>query len=559
MFDAGDAPITGYVTKFRVEAQANQVSLGALDGYPVPHLAIRSANMDILKSATMAIHQLLDAGHVPYTRDILRDGHGQLIVVFFCFSGVSVDFRLNTLGEIRSNDFSLNEERVKAGLAKMLLPVKSHQALAQQFWDTWVKGNNQIGDSAQLSNDRAMGSFNIHIERFTLASSDQHSVDVYKELLQMSVDLINEISPVEMENILRNISGDKTLNLKDISKDVHLSYVAEGSHKYVFKLDFFKNNGSRIHILLAAKKEKVKGDITGHELNNLKQLNGRGAPRWGGTFISKDGRRWLLEEFIVGKTLEQLDKEGKLTKDLKEKAIASLFYITNALGGMVPRDMHSANFMVREDTGDVVMVDIGDKRLFILGKNASAKHQTLFLGILLAQYGARDIPQDNYFIFDTILANSSHGAKAGELILENAVKYMSANGIPGTKDLFFEQGWNMFWNIGATRENQRNLIDFTKNLIDGLTAYVKDKIGGSVPMLNDEAMKANTGGIDLTPANMNLQTQNAGEGIKFHLDPAVLQQLQNAPGFVPVIINIQPMNNLYEFLGLNQPSQLNAG
>jgi len=59
------------------------------------------------------------------------------------------------------------------------------------------------------------------------------------------------------------------------------------------------------------------------------------------------------------------------------------------------------------------------------------------------------------------------------------------------------------------------------------------------------------GGIDLTRANMNLQTQSSGGEIKFHLDPAQLAQLQNAPGFVPVIINIQPMINLRRFLGLN--------
>ena len=67
------------------------------------------------------------------------------------------------------------------------------------------------------------------------------------------------------------------------------------------------------------------------------------------------------------------------------------------------------------------------------------------------------------------------------------------------------------------------------------------------------------GGIDLTPANMNLQTQNAGEGIKFHLDPAQLAQLQNAPGFTPVIINIQPMGDLREFLGLNDSSAVESG
>ena len=58
------------------------------------------------------------------------------------------------------------------------------------------------------------------------------------------------------------------------------------------------------------------------------------------------------------------------------------------------------------------------------------------------------------------------------------------------------------------------------------------------------------GGIDLTPANMNLQTQNNGGEIKFHLDPAMLEQLHNVPGFVPVIINIRPMNNIREFLGI---------
>jgi len=67
------------------------------------------------------------------------------------------------------------------------------------------------------------------------------------------------------------------------------------------------------------------------------------------------------------------------------------------------------------------------------------------------------------------------------------------------------------------------------------------------------------GGIDLTPANMNLQTQNAGEGIRFHMDPAMIQQLQNTTGFVPVIINIQPLNNISAFLGLEQTSQSNAG
>jgi len=68
----------------------------------------------------------------------------------------------------------------------------------------------------------------------------------------------------------------------------------------------------------------------------------------------------------------------------------------------------------------------------------------------------------------------------------------------------------------------------------------------------DEAMsspmRGDKGGIDLTSANKSLQTQNAGEAIKFHFDPALLAQLQNAPGFVPVIIRIQPLMDLRKFL-----------
>ncbi|MBF0571813.1 MAG: hypothetical protein HQL12_08045 [Candidatus Omnitrophica bacterium] len=81
----------------------------------------------------------------------------------------------------------------------------------------------------------------------------------------------------------------------------------------------------------------------------------------------------------------------------------------------------------------------------------------------------------------------------------------------------------------------------------------------SINSQGDKAMKIDLkkGGIDLTPANMSLQTKNNGGEIKFHLDPAMLQQLQNALGFMPVIINIRPMDNLREFLGAPiQPSLL---
>jgi hypothetical protein len=92
-----------------------------------------------------------------------------------------------------------------------------------------------------------------------------------------------------------------------------------------------------------------------------------------------------------------------------------------------------------------------------------------------------------------------------------------------------------------------------RDFIEAVKAAYRDRA-----MTVDNSFNAGnpTGGIDLTPANMDLQTQNNNGEIKFHLDPALLEQLRNAPGFVPVIVNIQPMNDLRKFLGINEAQGL---
>lgn len=58
-----------------------------------------------------------------------------------------------------------------------------------------------------------------------------------------------------------------------------------------------------------------------------------------------------------------------------------------------------------------------------------------------------------------------------------------------------------------------------------------------------------TGGIDLTRVPDDL-SGNENAGIQFHIDPVQLHQLQQVPGFIPVIVNIQPISELRPFLGL---------
>jgi serine/threonine protein kinase len=70
---------------------------------------------------------------------------------------------------------------------------------------------------------------------------------------------------------------------------------------------------------------------------------------------------------------------------------------------------------------------------------------------------------------------------------------------------------------------------------------------------SDKAMTAGPGGIDLTAAKVPLDVQNSGQLIQLHLDPAILEKLQNTAGFAPVIIDIRPMSDVKLFLGLEAP------
>jgi HAD superfamily hydrolase (TIGR01484 family) len=58
------------------------------------------------------------------------------------------------------------------------------------------------------------------------------------------------------------------------------------------------------------------------------------------------------------------------------------------------------------------------------------------------------------------------------------------------------------------------------------------------------------GGIDLNAVDSALQVKVSGEAVKFNVDPAMLAQYRLASGFEPVIINMQPMDDLPAFLGI---------
>ena len=76
-----------------------------------------------------------------------------------------------------------------------------------------------------------------------------------------------------------------------------------------------------------------------------------------------------------------------------------------------------------------------------------------------------------------------------------------------------------------------------------------NKSGGDASNADNSSLN---GGIDLTAEQMNLQLQNAGKQIKFNVDPAMLAQLRNVPGFTPVVMGMQVMTeaSFRQFLGI---------
>jgi hypothetical protein len=131
-----------------------------------------------------------------------------------------------------------------------------------------------------------------------------------------------------------------------------------------------------------------------------------------------------------------------------------------------------------------------------------------------------------------------------------------------------------FYSYGSNREIESNVIlsegaaqqdlaPFNKmEKLGKLNVFILEK--GEIKPINKEKLPAiekdsamlTKGGIDFEMDEMDLDIRSNGEDLKFNMPKDQMEQLRNAAGFLPVIINIQPLENLPMFLGiLEQPNQ----
>ena len=304
-------------------------------------------------------------------------------------------------------------------------------------------------------------------------------------LLRIARNVIASMPQKMLLDIVKRVSGDESLTWDTMPKNVAIAYHGEGIHKDVFRVAFRKADGEEIDIMLAAKKAKSKskkdGDISSHEIQNLKSLKGNNVPRFGEAFVDREGRTWFLEEFIEGETVTAAAGRGNLTESLRRGVVSSLLSIALGLNGMVPRDVHGENFIIRKGSDEMVMVDIGDKRLHIGGKHAVAKARLLFVSTLVAQYGFRDVPERNYFIFDTICESELFKGDEGLDLLRSIQQEMEQRGLQEVGELFYSEGRTMYPDFGASRDNRQPLVDFAdffKKSIDRYLSMVESRRAG---------------------------------------------------------------------------------
>jgi hypothetical protein len=254
-----------------------------------------------------------------------------------------------------------------------------------------------------------------------------------RDMVAVARELFKRMPTERFLQILRKISRDESLSLEDLTGGVVIQYHAEGSHKVVFKVTIAKRKGGDIQLTWAAKLKRNDGasEISERELADLKKLNGRGVPIFGGEGVTQDGRIWFVEEFIEGSQATELrdagrmlrsqglKKEGqvnlkekaarnlprnnpererlenevhqerleaaklkaegetlgtkKLTIEMRKSIVSSLIDFALGAGGQVPSDIHGDNFIIRRGPGEAmsgqaVLVDPGNPRLVLWGE-----------------------------------------------------------------------------------------------------------------------------------------------------------------------------------------------
>ncbi len=281
------------------------------------------------------------------------------------------------------------------------------------------------------------------------------------------------------------------------------------------------------------------------ELLKLKDLSEqRLIPKFLNIGVTRQGQVWLRLEGIVNAT--SLAESVSWEKSNLSQRIDILISMASILHGihktgLLHNDIKPSNILIN-NMGEVMLIDFG----FSIPRLTSS--QAGSVGFQPPWDNIRNIDSDIYSFGETLRSLFSVDT------LESIAVDFEGSGL---KDLIVTMT-----QIDRTERSPQNMQGVIQRLQKIKEYFVaKDSLVPADQQANgNEAMAAlqnKRGGIDLTPSAMNLQTKidsrgDNKQGISFYLNPTMLQQLQNAPGFIPVIINMEKLNDLPGFLKMSK-------
>jgi methylase of polypeptide subunit release factors/tRNA A-37 threonylcarbamoyl transferase component Bud32 len=273
---------------------------------------------------------------------------------------------------------------------------------------------------------------------------------------------------------------------------------------------------------------------------------------------------YMVNDFIPGKNLEEeiidsyIKERGRLTKeDIKGilKEVGRVLGVWNK-NHYAHGDLQLRHIFLRQKTP--VIID------YHLASSGEYTDVTKTLGFIEVNSAAKEkeIQELKEAFLEGYRENNDNPSIEEAIFLREIMFVALKENMPGLSVAV--KPW-MFAN-GYTRVNEANkLFERSRRpyrlkvdergspkayfVPTGSSVQVVGKNDYAMNPLMDEEIK-NRGGIDFTADKTPLEIKNQGKGIKFHIDPAMLQQLQNAPGFVPVIVQMTPLNDLRSFLGI---------
>ena len=272
-------------------------------------------------------------------------------------------------------------------------------------------------------------------------------------------------------------------------------------------------------------------------------VNGRlEAKEWGSRGVNEkefhpvDGEYWFLSLDHDHRALDKIeirpDYETKTSKMILPEGLS----VKNAIGG-VP--------LIQSGKSVISKIKFGDGKTAVYGGEELLWPQTQRMAMSAIGYN-KDGELVRVAVFENITID-----QFVEVLMQNNLRDAILLGT--SADV---KTWN---NMSEDSKQKTHTAwhrpgSFTGEKESGLGKKIERPLGTYIAVYaKEDSAMGSPGGIDLTRDKMNIQTRGDGNSIQFNSDPAMIQQLQNASGLTPVIINIHPMTtSVPMFLGLKE-------